>query len=285
MSEQKKVCCVIGDPVSHSFSPVIHELFAKQSGIGLAYTAFHVLPEGLGDAIKGASALGIKGINVTVPHKTLVMEHLVSVEPDASAIGAVNTLTLVPGGYAGSNTDWIGLKAAIESHGCSLAGKKVAVIGAGGSARAACYMAAKANCKEIVIANRTLEKAESLRNMARECGCSASACLLDQIMDFHPFDVAIQTTTVGFGKNINISPVPPEFFSGLEIAIDIIYSPWETEFLRLAKGKCKTANGFAMLVHQAAASFETWFGESLGSEFLKKAVCELEEKYARREGL
>jgi shikimate dehydrogenase len=220
-------------------------------------------------------------MNVTVPHKTLVMKHLASVDPDARLIGAVNTLTLAPGGYAGSNTDWIGLMSAIEAEGASLSGKRVAVIGAGGSARAACLMAARANAKEIVILNRTLEKAEALCAVAEKCGISAISGKLASVMDFAPFDAAIQTTTVGFGKNVNVSPVPPEFFSGLEIAFDIIYSPWETEFLRLAKGRCKAANGFGMLVRQAAASFETWFGARLDGEFLKRAVCELGEEYAK----
>jgi shikimate dehydrogenase len=279
LNEAKAVCCVIGDPVSHSFSPQIHSYFAASLGLPLSYTAFHVKPEGLADAIKGAHALGIKGINVTVPHKTEVIPHLAQLSEDASLIGAVNTLALAQSGYAGSNTDWIGMKMALESEGVSLEGKSVAVIGAGGSARAACLMASRCGAKEISFANRTLSKAEELCDLAEKCGLPGSFYPLSDIMDIEGRDIVIQTTTVGFGKNQGVCPAPPEFLEKSEIALDIIYAPWETEFLKTAKRFCKAINGFTMLVCQAAASFETWFGVKLSGDFLRQAVQDLSKEY------
>ncbi|MDR1537718.1 MAG: shikimate dehydrogenase [Clostridiales bacterium] len=276
-----QVRCVIGDPVSHSFSPQIQNYFGERLGLNSVYAAMRVLPENLGDAIRGAFCLGICGINVTVPHKREVMEHLKTVDGAARVIGAVNTLKLGPTGYSGFNTDWIGAKSALELAGASPKGKKVLIIGAGGSAHAAAYMAAAEGAEEIFIANRTWGKAAGLAERIEKAHFARARAIRPEEMDEIEKDIVIQTTTVGFGANKEASPVSGSgFFSGVELALDFIYSPWETQFLKAAAAAgSKTQNGFPMLVLQAAASLEIWTGKSLEKDFLASAIEKLSRDY------
>ena len=270
---------VIGHPIEHSLSPQIQGYLAQQTGQDICYAAFHVLPECLGAAITGAHSLGVKGLNVTIPHKEACLPYLVRVDDTARRIGAVNTLVYEGGGYAGYNTDYTGVYLALKIQGIEISGKSVVIIGAGGSARAACVMAADKGASEITVVNRTLERAGSLANsVSGFYSLPISAAPLSRLNEITHKDIVIQTTSAGFKDQADISPVESEsFFEGVSAALELIYVPWETKFLKMAKAKGVTViNGFPPLVYQAAASFEIWRGVTLREDFLKRAVIDLE---------
>ena len=289
---------VIGDPVSHSLSPQIHGYFAGLYDINMAYVPFHVESPKIQEAIKGAHALGIYGLNVTVPHKKAVMPYLDHIDPMAQKVGAVNTLVMsAKTGCTGYNTDYIGIQRTIAALGMSFEGSTVVVIGAGGSAYAACIAAAEGGAARIIIFNRTLENAVALASHVnsyynvpieayenevyenevyenevyeneakKENGIYEDKVYKKNLRsDLPKFDIVIQTTTLGFGQLKGKSPVFPGFFKGVSLAFDIIYSPWETVFLRQAKEEHvpKIVNGFPMLVYQAAAAFDLWHERSI----------------------
>lgn len=266
---------VIGDPIGHSLSPQIHGYFADLCGINMAYVPFHVKNENIPDAIKGAHALGIKGLNVTVPHKKAVIPHLVKLDKTAEKIGAVNTLVWSDDGYIGYNTDYAGIKKTVASKGLTFKDKSVIITGAGGSAYPAAVSAADGGAKKIALVNRTKENAENLAshvksyyNIEMEVTDTAAS----------GFDIFIQTTTVGFGALEGQSPVPDDYsFDGTQLAFDIIFTPQETAFLRHAKksGVPNVINGFPMLVYQAAESFGLW-QENIPNE--DAHVTELEKR-------
>ncbi len=280
-----EIYTVIGCPVRHSFSPVIHNTIAKLTGRDIIYTAMEVKPERLSDAIKGAHALGIKGLNVTVPHKIAVMEELCYTDKNAKVINAVNTLKYTDKGYEGYNTDVIGVYYAIKNSGFEIKDKNVLLLGAGGAGNACAVMAADKGCKKLYIANRTVEKANRLSQIVKEnYGCDADAISLEDIYDIEKADIVINSTVMGFGKNEGISPVRDKSFfkkKNVELVFDAIYTPWQTQLLKeAAQCGAEALNGFDMLVYQAVAAEEIWFGESFESE-LKEKLCEELRKYYR----
>ena len=153
---------LMGNPVEHTLSPVIHNTLSEILYKNLVYVPFHVENGNVADAVQGACALNILGMNVTVPHKERVMETLVSVDPVAEAIQAVNTLVRVPGGFRGYNTDMPGLLRAVQSEGVSLQGKTVLILGAGGASKAVAYMCMQERAEKIYMLNRTVEKAQEI---------------------------------------------------------------------------------------------------------------------------
>ena len=156
------VCGIIGNPVRHTMSPIIHNTLADMTDINLVYVPFEVQPEGLGHAVRGAYDLGIRGLNVTVPYKSDVIPYLKYVDPLAEAVGAVNTLVRdeALGGFRGYNTDMTGLFRAMQEEGIELEGETVVILGAGGVARPTAHLCVNKGAKRVYILNRTLEKAE-----------------------------------------------------------------------------------------------------------------------------
>lgn len=269
---QSMVYGVMGDPVGHSLSPQIHNLIACGMGHPLVYVPFHVDGARLGEAISGGHALRIQGMNVTIPHKRSVMPYLCDMDQKAKEIGSVNTLKYTVQGYVGYNTDHIGLARTFGRQGYDLKGKSVVVLGAGGSAYAACVMAASHGAKCIYIVNRSMDNAERLAVHLRAFYETPVAVLsYERVMEAEKREVVIQTTSLGFGVQAEGSPIDStDFFVGVDIALDIIYHPWETVFLRDAKRMgVVTANGFDMLVYQAAASYEIWRGITLDEELVE----------------
>ena len=159
---------LLGNPVGHSVSPAIHACLSSHAEKNLCYLAFPVEKDLLGDAVKGAFALGAMGLNVTVPYKKDVMKHLVEIDEKAEQIGAVNTLVRMENGYKGYNTDMPGLYRALCYDGVSLLGRDVVILGAGGVANAVLCMALSYGAKQVLIVNRSIEKAETLANRFRE---------------------------------------------------------------------------------------------------------------------
>ena len=153
---------LLGDPVQHTMSPLIHNTLSDILEINEVYVPFHTHKEGLADAVKGAFELNILGMNATVPHKNEIMASLVDIDEGAAAIGAINTLVRTANGYKGYNTDMMGLSRELESYGVELDGKKVIILGAGGAARAVAYMCMNKGADKVYILNRTIEKAQTI---------------------------------------------------------------------------------------------------------------------------
>lgn len=263
------LCGLIGNPVGHSISPFIHNTLADKLGINLAYTAFKVDSGEVETAVKGAYALGIKGMNVTVPHKQEVMGALVSVDELAKSIGAVNTLVRVDGGYKGYNTDYLGIKRQLVCDGIDITGREVIILGAGGASRAVTFMCATTGADRVYLLNRSVDKAEQLADdvntyVGRMC---VTAMPLDGCRKLKGYKdgsgykyIVIQTTSKGLYPDVDGTPVEDEaFYDMVEAAADIIFNPSETRFMRMVREHgAKAYNGLEMLLYQGVAAFELW---------------------------
>lgn len=257
-----KLMGLIGNPVEHTMSPVIHNTIAAYMNENMAYLPFPV-KEDLDAAIKGAYALGVQGMNVTVPYKSDVMSSLVTVDEQAAVIGAVNTLVRCAGGYKGFNTDLPGLYRAMKSDGIELKDAKVVILGAGGAARSAAFLCAFHKAKEVYILNRTVEKAALVAaEVMEKTGFTEVRAM--SLADYDKLPGAgylcIQATKVGLSPNVEESPVnEAAFFEKLDALYDLIYTPWETKCMKLAKESGAAAyNGLKMLLYQGVAAYEMW---------------------------
>ena len=273
---------VIGCPIEHTFSPAIHNTMAKTLNKDMIYEAFRVEKDNLESAIKGAYSLGIKGLNVTVPHKVEVMKCLCDIDKRAKVIGAVNTLKYTENGYVGYNTDIIGVYYAIKNKGFDVKGKTVLLLGAGGAGNACGVMAADKGAKMLYIANRTVSKADKLAESIRAEYPDTEIKTLS-IDDIPNVDIVLNATVIGFGENKGLSPIKDTGFykaKGVEMVFDAIYSPWETQLLKDCRKEGITGiNGFDMLVYQAVAAEEIWFDEEIDPQLTEKARKELSDFY------
>lgn len=259
-----KVYCVIGHPVAHSLGPAMHNRALAETGVNAVYLAFDVVD--LASAVAGIRALSIAGVSVTVPHKTAVMDHLDRIDETAAAIGAVNTVVNDNGTLTGYNTDAYGAVAALEEHAGDLSGRRVAILGAGGAARAAAFGAARKGAV-IHIANRTPEKGEALAaelnaSFSTLSGLGAVEC-----------DILVNTTSAGMHPNTDDIPVSPDSLRPGTVVMDIVYNPLATRLLSEAEKRgCKTIDGVAMFVYQGARQFQLFTGIRPPVESMKRIV-------------
>lgn len=258
-----KIVALIGSPVEHSLSPVMQNMMFARLGFNYLYSCFNVKKEELENSVKGIRAMDFAGANITVPHKIEIMRFLDSVEPVAKKIGAVNTVVNMKGKLRGYNTDFIGIISAIEEA-MEISNKKILLIGAGGAARAAAYGISQKNGR-LIIANRTLEKAQSL---AQEFGCEHIG--LDKL-DSIKADLLINATSVGMVPDTGKSITTIKQLRNFSAVFDIVYNPFETRLLKDAKkAGCRTIPGLKMLAYQAAASFELWTGKKADAGLMFK---------------
>lgn len=257
-----RVCGLIGNPVEHSISPLIHNTIAELMGLDMVYTTFRVDQGKVDVAVKGAYALNVLGMNATVPHKQEVIESLVEVDDLAAKIGAVNTLVRVEGGYKGYNTDIYGLKREVEEAGIVIKDNVIVILGAGGASRAITFLCASEGAKKVYLLNRSIDKAVSLASEVNEkLGCSS---VIPQTLDYagsiEESFVTIQTTSVGLYPDCDAIPVDNDAFYDKCIAgVDIIYNPANTAFMKRLQAQGKPAyNGLKMLLYQGVAAFELW---------------------------
>ena len=252
---------VIGFPVDHSHSPLIHRLFARQTGENIAYTRLAAKSAEFRTAVQGFADGGGRGLNVTVPHKEAAFELADEAGPEAERAGAVNTLSFGSGGrIRGDNTDGIGFRRDLaRNHGFGLAGKRMLMLGAGGAARGILAALLDAGLGELVVANRTVRRATGLL-ASLDAPDSFSACPLPALGDRGPFDVVVNATSLGL--HAADLPFPPSCLSADTFAYDLVYSPRQTPFVEWAArhGAGAAVQGWGMLVEQAAESFAIWRG-------------------------
>lgn len=266
--------CLIGDPVEHSISPVIHNEVFKKLGLNYVYLAFRVVSNELEHAVRGLKALGAVGFNVTLPHKVAIIKYLDELSSEARSIGSVNTVVSSGGKLVGYNTDVIGVTNTFKSLSINLHDVSVVVLGAGGAGRAVVHALASNGSSSIYIVNRTLGKAVELANefstkfpyvefrpMSLTLNNLQTALERSQIL--------INTTSVGMYPKVDESLIPLELLRNDLTVFDIVYNPVETKLLRDARSRgAKTIDGVHMLVHQAAASFRLWTGVEPPIDFM-----------------
>lgn len=262
-------CGLIGNPVRHTLSPLIHNSIAEMKGVNLVYVPFEVPKGGVKNAVRGANALGIKGLNVTVPYKSDVIDHLVEIDPLAEGIGAVNTLVRTEGGFKGYNTDMSGLYHAMQDEGIVLDGECVVILGAGGVARPVAYLCATKGADRVYVLNRTYEKAEAVAKEVNDAldenlGEKIIPMPLDkykELLDREKRFFVVQCTSVGLFPDVNSAVIEDEeFYKHVYGAIDVVYKPLETKFMKLVKNAGgKVFSGLKMLLYQGIDAFELWF--------------------------
>ncbi|WP_407379614.1 shikimate dehydrogenase [Methanobrevibacter sp.] len=263
---------LIGHPVEHSFSPPMHNAAFKKLDMDYVYTAFDVNTEDLGNAIKGAEALNIKGFNVTIPHKIEVMKHLNEIDEVAKLIGAVNTIDFKD--LKGYNTDGIGAIKAIEEV-TSVKNKNVVVAGAGGASRAISFYLAEYGVDNLTILNRNVERAQKLASDISDSSLIDDvACDSINNMNLNDADILVNTTPVGMHPNVDADPIASSDQMHDDLVVfDAVYNPNETVLLRQAiEAGAKPVYGIKMLLYQGAESFEIWTGKKAPIDVMEEAL-------------
>ncbi|MBR5596987.1 MAG: shikimate dehydrogenase [Lachnospiraceae bacterium] len=243
-------------------SPTIHNTLAKKLGIDLVYVPF-LVEQNLTAAVKGAYALNVLGMNVTVPYKSDVLKEICEVDSLAGQIGAVNTLVRVNGGYKGYNTDMTGLYRAMTGYGIKIEEEEVIILGAGGAARAVAYLCVHYGAKKVYILNRSVDKALSIAEEIRETtgkNCIEAMALQDYTKLSEEKKLCIQATSVGLSPNEEEAVIEEEaFYQKIHTGYDLIYRPTNTKFMQLVKAQGGQAyHGLKMLLYQGIEAFELW---------------------------
>jgi shikimate dehydrogenase len=272
-----KVCGIIGDPIEHSMSPVMHNAAFEALGLDYAYLPFRVRREELPEAIAGIRALNLVGLNVTLPHKVSVIPLLDKLDTMAERMGAVNTIVNENGVLAGYNTDAPGFLQALLSKGIEPDGKNIVILGAGGAAKGISFILAEAGAN-LIILNRTLSRAEELASQITQYyhrkleAMALSEESLKQALN--GADVLVNTTSVGMVPGVDQTPVPAKLLKPDMTVFDIVYNPLETRLLRETKAAgARTIDGLDMLVWQGVLAFYKFTGREAPFEIMKGAAA------------
>lgn len=265
----EKHFAVIGDPIGHSLSPLMHEAGFRATGLDARYYRFRVEPEKLAEAVSGLKALGFRGWNVTVPHKENIIPFLDELTDEAGKIGAVNTVKVENGRLIGHNTDGTGFIRSIEKDIAEFSGKQAVILGAGGAAKSI-TVALMRKGMQLTILNRSPERAEELAKAIEAMGGEASAGELKPGA-WLMADLLVQTTSLGLkGENY---PFSLEGISPQTVVVDIVFREQVTPFLADAAARgCQVHNGMGMLLHQGALAWEFWWGEEAPLEVMAEAL-------------
>ena len=271
-----RVCGVIGDPIEHSLSPIIHNAAFKHLKLDFVFLALRVEAATLESAVRGMRGLGIHGLNVTMPHKSTVIDFLDEVDSTVKFLGSANTILNRDGRLLGFNTDGIGALRALRENGTELSGKKVLLLGTGGAAKAIAHSLAK-KVEELVVLNRASEKAKELAESLRRSlnnrivGDALSSKVIAK--NLQDSDVLVNATSVGMHPEANQSLVTSRWLKPKLTVMDIVYNPVETKLAKDAKAAgAKVISGVEMLIYQGAASFEIWTGQAAPVDVMRKAA-------------
>jgi shikimate dehydrogenase len=276
ISGKTQVCGVIGDPIEHTLSPTMHNAAFNHLKLDFVFLAFRVKAAQLENAMRGMRGLGIRGLNVTMPHKNAVIKYLDEVDPTVKFLGSANTILNDNGRLLGFNTDGVGALKAMRENGVNLDGKKLLLLGAGGAAKAIAFSLAK-EVGELVILNRVSEKAKELAEALsatygkKVVGEALSPSVIQKsLQDAH---IVINATSVGMHPHVSQSLVAPQWLNPDLTVMDIVYNPVETKLAKHAKAAgAHVISGVEMLLYQGAASLEIWTGRSAPIEVMRKAA-------------
>jgi shikimate dehydrogenase len=258
-----KIFGILGRPVAHSLSPVMHNAAFRHLGINAVYVAFPVTDCRM--AVAGLKGLGIGGVSVTIPFKEEIIPLIDELDPRAATIGAVNTVVNRDGHLSGYNTDWLGAVVALTAK-ISLKDRHVLILGAGGASRAIVYGIFHQE-GEVALTDIDTARAEAL---ARQVG--AEAIPPEAVKDC-PASVLVNASPVGMTPDLDGIPINPDLLGRFEVVMDIVYQPLQTRLLREAAAHgCATIDGLQMLIHQATAQFELWTGREAPVEVMARAA-------------
>ena len=256
---------VIGSPIKHSLSPIMHRWIFERLGIDAEYQKINVDNNHLPKIIQKIRNGALDGINITIPLKEAVLTFLDEINPRAKSIGAVNCIMISNSKIIGNNTDWYGFSMALKKNNINTLNREVIILGAGGSARSILYALKRIGVQKMFLLNRTIEKAMKLQD---------SSIFVHPLQDANKIiktnSIIINTTSVGMQNNK--SPINFGLINKNQILFDIIYSPLETSLLECGKKRgALTVNGLDMFIHQGLASLDLWFGSSISTQvnFLK----------------
>jgi len=271
---------IIGHPIKHSYSPFIHNVAIELKKIDYVYLPFDIPSSNLRSALKGMTALGIRGLNVTIPHKEAAIQYMNNLSEEVTMIGSINTIVNDQGKLIGHNTDAYGILETLLPFKDDIFGNQVCVIGAGGSARTVIYTLIRHfKPKKLFIINRNERRAENLKDFFTE-KMKFSFIKTKELIPPAAFEVMkdskliIHATPVGMNPNESDSiTTSPDVFQRGQIVFDLVYNPQHTLLLKTAiKAGAKTVNGMSMLVNQAAKSFELWTGVDFPKEEVQKSL-------------
>lgn len=278
-----RTCGLIGNPVEHTMSPLIHNTLAKLLSHNLVYVPFHVEEGRVQQAVEGAYALNVLGVNVTVPYKRQVMESLVWTDELAGKIGAVNTLVRCEGGFKGYNTDMPGLYRALVSEGIQLEDQEVILLGAGGAARAVAFLCSVHHVKKVYLLNRSIDKAKQVAGEVNSK--SGRECIFPMALVDYPLlperkFLAIQATSVGLYPNTeDVIIEDSAFYEKIHTGYDLIYKPRDTSFMkRVRQSGGKAYHGLKMLLYQGIIAYELWNEVSVSEEMAAQVYERLERE-------
>jgi shikimate dehydrogenase len=271
---------VIGHPIAHSLSPLLHNTAFSQLGLECRYDAFDIEPASLATAIHDFKGQGYSGLNVTIPHKEPVVAFMDELSKEAKAVGAVNTISFNGNRIRGDNTDVHGVAASLGVYQSDIRGTTAVVLGAGGSARGVVYALIELlSAGEVVVVNRNLERAQELiadlKPYAKQAALRAVALSSPEAKRaIEQASTVINATSAGMHPAVNESPIDDSVqFHSDQIVMDLIYTPLETRFLNLAsRSGARTISGLEMFLHQGARSFEIWLGRTMPVSQLRTII-------------
>lgn len=266
---------VLGHPIGHSLSPVMHNASFEALGLDAIYLAFDVAPENVMTVLPAMQQMGFGGVNLTVPLKEVAFEQLPELDASATLLGAVNTVAFNEDGIKGYNTDGLGFLTAMkEAFGPCIEKESVFVLGTGGAGRAVALVCAGAGAREIVLTDIDVERAKRVAAEIRDRypACQAEAISGSATEAARSADIIVQSTPIGM-KADDPSPLAPEAFRSGQKVFDLIYMYPETPLLTAAReAGAETANGLGMLLHQGAAAFRIWSGQDADTDAMRQAL-------------
>jgi len=284
ISGKTQICALIGDPVEHTMSPAMHNAAFKKLGLDFAYITFRVKPVGLAQAVAGLRALGVRGFNVTIPHKVSVIPLLDALDPAAEKIGAVNTVVNDGGKLKGFNTDGEGFLNALTAKGVEPDDKNVVILGAGGASRAISYVLAEKGAR-LTILNRKqeLDWANNIAGLIKkELGRDVKVGELvprSLSPSLKEAEILVNATSVGMSPLSDKSPVPAGLLYRSLVVFDIVYNPMTTKLLGDAKAAgAKVVGGVDMLAWQGALAFEKWTGRPAPLALMRRQAVKMLER-------
>ena len=269
-----RVAAVIGDPARHSRSPAIHNAAFSATGMDWVFTAFEVPAGGGAAALEAMRVLRLAGLSVTMPLKAEVAEASDSRDDEVEVLGAANCIVpLDDGRLRAVNTDAAGFMAGLRADaGLEPEGLRVALLGAGGAARAVAWGLAAAGAAEVAVINRTSSKAQAAADIANAAGEAGQPGRVGSMDDIAAADVVVNATSVGMGADASM-PCDPTLLQPGQVAVDLVYEPLETAWLAaLRRQGVEAHNGLSMLAYQAAAAFELWTGVEAPVEVMRQAA-------------
>jgi shikimate dehydrogenase len=274
---------VIGHPIAHSLSPLMHGAAIAALGIDASYRAIDIAPRDLAAEITAMRARGMRGLNVTLPHKETIGDLLDEVDDEARAIGAVNTVVIEGARWIGTNTDARGLLRSLVEGGVDPHGARVVILGAGGAARAAAFGMAGAGAARVTIAARSVERASALgRDLALALGAAGTVAITDLASvaslerDLAGCDLLIQATSATLDPDAGralVGSLPLDALPRSSTVVDLVYRPRRTALIAAADARgLRTVDGVGMLVHQGALALERWLGIAAPIDVMRRAA-------------